>query len=305
MGTNYGPLPTQLPVLQQTNQAPTAVRETKPELHELPQTITTTANQSESRHQVQSQGQNGIQKIVPALPLPQHRQQTPHVTVPRAKETDEVAGSAAKVVTELAKQVSLLSTDATDNAQSVAPAPRNALLEVSQQRRPPREIQMSVQSLPRESNHTVGRQLSDNPDRGQRPSRGRGRGNFISSGAQKIQVPQQEYDFASANALFMKPDISAADSATVSSPSGSVYDKKSSFFDNISSEIKERADRVLNAESIDGRAVRGEERKLNYETFGEDVFRRNGQRGRGGRGRGRGAGLGGRGRGRGSVAHTS
>jgi len=67
------------------------------------------------------------------------------------------------------------------------------------------------------------------------------------------------------------------------------YDKKSSFFDNISSEIKDREDNKR------GQEFRSEERKKNMETFGQgsvDNYR-GGFRGRG-RGRGfRGGGRGG------------
>jgi len=72
-------------------------------------------------------------------------------------------------------------------------------------------------------------------------------------------------------------------------PAQQAYDKKSSFFDNISSELKDRD------ESKRGMEFRSEERKKNMETFGQgsvDNYRggyRSRGRGRGGyRGRGRG-----------------
>ncbi len=70
-------------------------------------------------------------------------------------------------------------------------------------------------------------------------------------------MPNKEFDFESANAKFQKQKQTADDEATTngnaavleaipppsSESPGNFYDKKSGFFDNISSEIKERYDR--------------------------------------------------------------
>jgi len=139
-----------------------------------------------------------------------------------------------------------------------------------------------------------------------------------------IEVPKTDYDFATANAKFNKQDLvkeaiatgstledgqiaedltdkSAIDGASghnsepVIIPPGPGYNKKSSFFDNISSEAKERADDASGAKRLGGREFRSEEQKKNLETFGQGSVD-NSYRG-GLRGRGRGRGYGGRGRG--------
>ena len=164
-----------------------------------------------------------------------------------------------------------------------------------------------------------------------------GRTNFEHQ-TRKIDVPTTDYDFESANAKFNKQDLVKEAIATGSpmgtldhasngnlSGEGSVngahkesehsvivpptpgYNKSSSFFDNISSEIKDREDRM------GGREFRVEEHKKNFETFGQgsvDNGLRGGYRGRGrgrGFGRGRGAFRGARGTfrgGPGAVAAT-
>ncbi len=139
--------------------------------------------------------------------------------------------------------------------------------------------------------------------------------------AKKIELPKADYDFASANAKFNKQDLvkeAIASSSPISSPTdgsnpadltangarreseasitipaAASYNKTSSFFDNISSESKDRDNKKLG-----GREFRNEERNKNLETFGQGSVD-NGYRG-GFRGRGRGRGFrGGRGVGRG------
>ena len=138
----------------------------------------------------------------------------------------------------------------------------------------------------------------------------------------KIEVPKTDYDFAEANAKFNKQEIvksAVAVGSPISSPvngindisaeasfSGNreegeesvvlpaapVYNKTSSFFDNISSESKDRGD--LGGKRLGGREFRSEEQKKNFETFGQGSVD-NGYRG-GLRGRNRGRGYrGGRG----------
>ena len=145
----------------------------------------------------------------------------------------------------------------------------------------------------------------------------------------------KDYDFESANAKFNKEDIAKEvaaaqttatngtdETAPATGPSAALlasalsdekfYDRRKSFFDNISCENK---DRTAAKQSLDGSAnpnswKRGEERKLNIETFGQASidyggtrYGRGGYRGsrggggyRGGRGIGGGY-YGGRGRG--------
>ena len=145
--------------------------------------------------------------------------------------------------------------------------------------------------------------------------------------AKRMEVPKTDYDFAEANAKFNKQDlvkeaiatgdvigspidgskdaaeapangVRAGSETSMAIPAAPGYNKSSSFFDNISSEIKDRDDKKLG-----GREFRSEEQKKNLETFGQGSVD-NGYRGRfQGRGRGRGRGY--RGgfpnRGRGSI----
>ena len=136
----------------------------------------------------------------------------------------------------------------------------------------------------------------------------------------KIEVPESDYDFETANAKFNKQDLvkeaiatgspaaeaesqasaeieAASDVAHNGAPSSSgatPYNRTASFFDNISSEARDREDN--SGQRPGGREWRGEEEKRNIETFGQGSV--DGYRGRG-RGRGRGYGRGGYGRGRG------
>jgi protein LSM14 len=146
---------------------------------------------------------------------------------------------------------------------------------------------------------------------------GRGRGGRGRGGPRGVVIPNTDFDFESSNKKFNKEDLakevepSVAESADyeedfsgdvddVVIPAPPVYDKKSSFFDNISSEIKDREDK-----RVTGREIRFEERKKNMETFGQgsiDGFRGGYRgRGRGGRGNPRGRGGFGMNRGRGGT----
>ncbi|KAL1840922.1 hypothetical protein VTJ49DRAFT_7620 [Mycothermus thermophilus] len=139
---------------------------------------------------------------------------------------------------------------------------------------------------------------------------GRGRG----PRPQKVEIPDTDFDFESANAKFNKQDVvkeavmgeplhetagengvpeTAVDAPAPVEPA---YNKSKSFFDNISSESKDRE----NAGQRPGGAHwRGEETRKNIETFGQGSvdggyrnYRGRG-RGRGGRGRGYRGGRGG------------
>ncbi|KAI9813903.1 MAG: hypothetical protein M1832_006050 [Thelocarpon impressellum] len=139
--------------------------------------------------------------------------------------------------------------------------------------------------------------------------------------ARKVDVPKTDYDFESANAKFNKQDLvkeviatgspsttpteqSTTNGVSEASVDGAAkdhdiiipaatYNKAASFFDNISSETKDRNE--ANGHRPGGREWRGEEVKRNLETFGQGSVD-NGYRG-GFRGRGRGRGSGNRGRG--------
>lgn len=190
---------------------------------------------------------------------------------------------------------------------------------------------------PRQANSGGYRGRGDNTiHRGRGGPRG-GRTHFEHQ-TRKIDVPATDYDFESANAKFNKQDM-VKEAIATGSPMGTPdpasngnrpgdasvngaltesehsvilpptpgYNKSSSFFDDISSETKDREDRM------GGREFRVEEHKKNFETFGQgsvDNGLRGGYRGRGrgrGFGRGRGAFRGARGAfrgGPGAVAAT-
>ncbi|KAF2767321.1 hypothetical protein EJ03DRAFT_329346 [Teratosphaeria nubilosa] len=172
--------------------------------------------------------------------------------------------------------------------------------------------------------------------RGGPPREGRG-GRRESAPRQTVEVPKEDYDFEGANAKFNKEDLvkeAIASGEPLTSPANGAkedplsadanghkdgegedvvipkaegsYNKKSSFFDNISSDLKDRMERDG---GVDGRAIRQKERSQNMETFGQsnvDGGYRGGFRGRG-RGRGFRGGRGfesrgrGYGRGRGGI----
>ncbi|KAL2110676.1 hypothetical protein VUR80DRAFT_882 [Thermomyces stellatus] len=156
---------------------------------------------------------------------------------------------------------------------------------------------------------------------------GRGRGRGGRGAASKIEVPDVDFDFAESNAKFNKDDLvreaisaaspaaedanpangEAGESVTSDKPADQqAYNKSRSFFDNISSEAKERAE--SGGQKPGGREWRGEEHRKNIETFGQGSVD-GGYRNYRGRGRGRG-GPRGRGynrsyRGRGNPASTA
>lgn len=128
----------------------------------------------------------------------------------------------------------------------------------------------------------------------------RGRGGPRSE-PRKVEVPKDDFDFESSNAKFNKQDlvkeVIAGDSVHEASADeeepethvpASSYNKKSSFFDDLSSEAKTRAEDEAAGKRY-GREWRGEEQKRNVETFGQGSVDNGSYRG-GTRGRGRGRG---------------
>ncbi|KAL8872629.1 MAG: hypothetical protein Q9174_001769 [Haloplaca sp. 1 TL-2023] len=162
--------------------------------------------------------------------------------------------------------------------------------------------------------------------RGGRGNNYRGGRSRNDSQTKRVEVPTTDYDFETANAKFNKQDLvkeAIASASPLASPVGdgandisptvtmnghtngerkasessasvtaaAGYNKTTSFFDNISSESKEREE---GAKKMGGREFRSEEVRKNLETFGQGSV----DGGRGGyRGRGRGRGYGARGRG--------
>lgn len=220
-------------------------------------------------------------KVVPALPLPNL------AASPKPR-------SQAKGVSDLTKEVDKLST--TDHQTSLASTngsgqKRNALLEVSRnmksqvtqpatQTEPAQPKQeASVENKPSSPSAARGRRSPNSSRRAE--NGGRQNGVIVKSGA-SIVIPDNEYDFSSANSKFSKEGLETA------APAVPVYDKKSSFFDQMSSEA---TDREANAGGAGrgrgrGREARNLERTMNYETFGEDLAFRSNTRGRGRGGRG-------------------
>lgn len=138
------------------------------------------------------------------------------------------------------------------------------------------------------TNSNTGKQTRGNNKNGS--SRGGNRGS-----APKIEVPKEDFDFESSNAKFSKHDLLKENSINPSfgeivppeMPMDQklpvIYNKATSFFDNISSEAKDRQESNNNKQG--SREWRGEEQKKNLETFGQesiDNSYRGGYRGRGG-----------------------
>lgn len=151
--------------------------------------------------------------------------------------------------------------------------------------------------------------------------RGNNRGNRRDHQGKKVEIPTTDYDFQSANQKFNKKDLvkeaiasgsplatpvdetngaasfpatngDAEETVTKATHSTTTYNKSASFFDNISSESKDRTEG--DGHRLGGREFRSEERQKNLETFGQGSVD-NGYRGaygRGGRGRSRGYGRG-------------
>lgn len=224
-------------------------------------------------------------KVVPALPLPNL------AASPRPKPNTDVS--------DLAQGVNNLSTtqSATTNGQA-ASSKRNALLEVQRNMKAPAAAAApvpsvpSVPSQPKEeaaatrtqqdgaSNAPATRGGRRSPNNSRRDPGVRQNGVVVNPEA-AIVIPESEYDFSSANAKFSKEGLASA------VPAGPVYNKKSSFFDQISSEATDRTVPSSGGGRGRGREMRNQERTMNYETFGEDLAFRNTSRGRGRGGRGR------------------
>lgn len=243
-------------------------------------------------------------QIMPAVPLPAALTQkvaqptlaTPPNAAPATAEALRDATQAAKA----AVAVAMAKLENPGASQANNTAVDNLTRKVIEMR-----VSAPRGDAPRGSHHTRG---------------GRGRGG---ARAAKVEVPATDFDFESSNAKFNKEDIvkeaiatgsplgeaaangdEAAPEAVLETNPGSgappAYNKSRSFFDNISSEAKDRAE--SGGHRPGGREWRGEEQRKNMETFGQgsvDGGYRGGYRGRGrGRGgRGRGYGRGGANRG--------
>ncbi|KAJ4125462.1 hypothetical protein NW768_009081 [Fusarium equiseti] len=277
--------------VRQSSHAPTPPVDSKPSVEEVKQTAASlTAN-----------GQAKAEEISKATP-----------TGPRSHRVNPViplTGSAAKPFS-----LPGVGGDATGKAPA-AVAPTNVQDATSAARA---AVAVAMAQLGNNSGNAMDNltnkvnEMRVNAVRGGPAGRGRGRGGRPAA-ATKVVVPDSDFDFAQSNAKFNKQD--AVKEAITGSPLEApenpavtehpevattgedvpvAYNKTRSFFDNISSESRERAEN--GGQKPGGREWRGEEQRKNMETFGQgsvDGGYRNY------RGRGRGRGRGGRGYGRG------
>ncbi|KAL2006038.1 hypothetical protein VTN00DRAFT_9692 [Thermoascus crustaceus] len=248
-------------------------------------------------------------RVVPAIPI-----SNPSVkpAVPAAANSP-LASASGNAPSQGTAQAAI--TEATRAATAAVAAAMAKLPQPTPQKKPQQQSDATVESVtkkmsevkPFDSNrgHRAGHQNA-------RGGRG-GRGQYQAQ-AKKVEVPDTDYDFESANAKFNKQDLvkeaiasgspigepdekavngtTETNGTTAHPPIAAVaYNKASSFFDNISSESRDREEGTAGR----GKEWRGEEEKKNIETFGQGSV--DGYRG-GYRGRGRGRGYGG-GRGRG------
>lgn len=248
-------------------------------------------------------------RVVPAIPI-----SNPSVkpAVPAAANSP-LASASGNAPSQGTAQAAI--TEATRAATAAVAAAMAKLPQPTPQKKPQQQADATVESVtkkmsgvkPFDSNrgHRAGHQNA----RGGRGSRGQ-----YQAQTKKVEVPDTDYDFESANAKFNKQDL-VKEAIASGSPIGEpdekavngttetngttahppiavvAYNKASSFFDNISSESRDREEGTTGR----GKEWRGEEEKKNIETFGQGSV--DGYRG-GYRGRGRGRGYGG-GRGRG------
>ncbi|KAI1388211.1 Scd6-like Sm domain-containing protein [Hypoxylon trugodes] len=287
--------------------APTPPVESKPTVAEVKATAESLSNANAAANNVADK------KAIPTGP--KSNRVTPAVPIPNAiisRSGPQVTAAAASIkpVGDHANgQSGILGKDATQAAKA-AVAAAMAKLEDN-----PRVAEASTQPIGNMDNLTkkVNEMRMTAPRNG---TNGRGRGRGGRPGGQpKVNVPDSDFDFAAGNAKFNKQDLvkeaiagspqvePVAEPAQVDDTAALpvAYNKTRSFFDNISSEAKDRAEN--GGQKPGGREWRGEEQRKNMETFGQgsvDGGYRGGYRGRGRGGRGnRGRGYGGRGRGTG------
>lgn len=242
-------------------------------------------------------------RVMPAIPMAVPKPAPPVAHIPTAPRGNNQS-----------------TTDATAAATAAVAAAMAKLPQPGAQKQPG-QTEGAVDALTHQMNNIRPYDNNRAPRGGHQHPRG-GRGARPQHQTKKIEVPQSDYDFQTANAKFNKQDlvkeaiatgvpaaeaeVHAAEEAesmeSMSNPGGSSnhgYNRGSSFFDNISSEARDREE---NTGRVGGREWRGEEEKRNMETFGQgsvDGYRPN-YRGRGrGRGFGRGRGNYSRGYGRG------
>ncbi|KAJ0107800.1 hypothetical protein J7T55_000062 [Diaporthe amygdali] len=310
-----GPAPVEMPseprVLGQTamppstGPAPTPPVASKPSAEEVKVTAALLENQKPGAPAAPGKqiptGPKGLTKITPAVPLP---------SALTARAAQSTVSASANVNNSSANPASSAAAlrDATEAARA-AVAVAMAKLEQPGGSTGPAGYQANGNGVDNLTNKVNEMRVSAARS-GVQNGRGRGRGGARHA---KVEVPDSDFDFATANAKFNKEDVvkeRIAGSPLTETPIESgeaqpgaaaepkeVYDKAKSFFDNISSEAKDR--KANNGQRPGGREWRAEEQNRNIETFGQGSVD-GGYRGYRGRGRGRGGrgrGFGGRGRG--------
>ncbi|KAN0086616.1 Scd6-like Sm domain containing protein [Elaphomyces granulatus] len=252
------------------------------------------------------------ERFVPAIPITNHSIK-PAIPVVASHPLPNTVGNAASQGTAQAAI-----TEATRAATAAVAAAMAKLPMPNSQRKPP-PTNSSIEAVTKRFNDVRpfdnNRSYRANPvTRGGRVGH---RGQHQTQ-SRKIEVPDTDFDFESSNAKFNKQDLvkeaiasgspfrepeekaingtnsegtNGNNTNSIGASTPIAYNKASSFFDNISSEIRDREEGMGGR----GRERRGEEEKKNIETFGQGSV--DGYRG-GYRGRGRGRGSGGsRGRG--------
>lgn len=264
-------------------------------------------------------------RVEPAIPKP---------VIPAVAQPPPHAANAPGNNNNLSQQAAV--TDATRAATAAVAAAMAKLPQPNAQKKPDASVENMTKQMNELRTHDGGNRPHRGGGgggggyRGGRGGGGGGRGGQYQGGTgKKFEVPETDYDFETANARFNKQDMlkeaigsgvpvtehetvpshasgepepettaAATAAAETNDPAAlmATYNRTSSFFDNISSEARDREEGT--AARGGGREWRGEEEKRNIETFGQgsvDGYRGS-YRGRG-RGRGYGRGRGGYGRG--------
>ncbi|ODH27029.1 hypothetical protein ACO22_04316 [Paracoccidioides brasiliensis] len=262
-------------------------------------------------------------RVMPAIPIP--KPHIPSTTTATATTTTTTTTNTSGTVTtqtpvQNARATSAAMQDATRAATAAVAAAMAKLPQPpSQVSQPTDKAVEAVTKKVSEMKPLDGERAPRGTQQNTRGGRGGHRGSHYHPQPKKVEVPTTDYDFESANAKFNKQDLvkeaiasgaplgeseqkevngtSPTESADKANGTGAniAYNKAASFFDNISSESRDREEGIRGKTS--GREWRGEEEKKNIETFGQgsiDGGYRSGYRGRG-RGRGSGAPRGARG----------
>lgn len=304
------PQPPSQPAPQLTATVPLPPVESKPTADEINATATTLASNGSSK----AAAPEAIKPIPTGPKGTRPTQIMPAVPLPTALTARPAPVRATTTTTPLADSTATSAAALHDATQAAKAAVAIAMAQVAES---PASDQQANGKAMENLTKKVG-EMRLNTVRGGTNARGsRGRGPRPA----KVEVPDADFDFASANAKFNKQDVlkeaiaggsplretanggASTPEAVAESSSSSVsippaYNKSKSFFDNISSEAKERS--LNGGQKPGGREWRGEEQRKNMETFGQGSVDGGFRSGYRGRGRGRGGGLGrGRGFGRG------